>query len=449
MKIKNIISFVILLALPTLLFTSCLKDQEDVFDQDSSKRMQDALQNAKDVLRSQANGWVMDYYVGDSSEDGGYAFIVKFDSLTCWATSEVDDTLSDTSYYMLTNDNGPVLTFNTYNKVLHQFATPSSGNYEGDHADFEFTIMSATSDLVVLKGKRIGNMAYLRPLTKTPEQYLADVKTMSDSLFIGSGVGKLGGVNIEATLDVDNRQITFASLDDPTQRDSCAYTITDKGIRLGKNITFGGESIFDLAYDWNTETITSLDSGASDFVMTCSKPKAWRDFADFEGNYLLAYEETYNGTTTRDTMEIGLVPNSDGKTYRMTGVADNYDITCSYRKSKGCLEINPQSITVLSNGNELQICILDYSASTLTWTEKAGLLIQWDGVEREQTVYNISTNSYEDFISGGIILWMFADGEAQTGTAIRDFLETSAGSVWMMKNGSYFIPGMTSLIKVN
>lgn len=449
MKIKNILSFIMLLALPTLLFTSCLKDQEDIFDKSSSERMQEALQNAKDVLRGQANGWVMDYYVGEDAEDGGYAFIVKFDSLTCWAISEVDDTLSDTSYYKLTNDNGPVLSFDTSNEVLHQFATPSSGNYEGDHADFEFTIMSATPDLVVLKGKRIGNMAYLHPLTKSPKQYLADVKTMSDSLFVGSGVGTLGGINVEATLDVDNRQITFASVDDPTLRDSCAYTVTDKGIRLGKTITFGEKSASDFSYDWATETMTCLDSGSTDFVMVCSKPKTWREFAEFEGNYILNYQETYDGETSKYTMNVSLVPNSDGKTYRMTGVADNYDILCTYKKSKGGLEINPQSVTVLDTGDELKLCILDYSSSTLTWTDEAGLLILWNGVDSNSPVYTIDTNGYDDFISGGVILWLFKDGEAQDGTAIRDYLSTTAGSAWLMSNGSYLIPGMTSLTKVN
>lgn len=436
-----------LLALPTLLFTSCLKDQEDIFDKSSSERMQETLQNAKDVLRGQTNGWVMDYYVGDEAEDGGYAFIVKFDSLTCWAISEVDDTLSDTSYYKLTTDNGPVLSFDTSNKVLHQFATPSSGNYEGDHADFEFTIMSATPELVVLKGKRIGNYAYLHPLTKTPEQYLADVKTMSDSLFVGNGVGTLGGVNVEATLDVDNRQITFASLDNPTERDSCAYTVTDEGIRLSKDITFGGKTASAFSYDWTNETMTCLDNGSTDFVMACSKSATWRDFADFEGTYELAYQETYNGTTTKYTMEVQLVPNSDGKTYRMTGIADNYDIECTYKKSKGGLEINPQSVTVLNTGEELKLCILDYSSSTLTWADKAGLLILWNGADSEHPVYTIDTNSYEDFISGGVILWLFKNGEAQDGTAIRDYLSTSAGSAWLMKNDSYLIPGMTSLTK--
>ena len=68
----------LLLALP-LLMTSCLKEDNEVFGESSSKRLQKALEEARTVLRSSEKGWVMDYYVGDDSSYGGYAFTVKFD----------------------------------------------------------------------------------------------------------------------------------------------------------------------------------------------------------------------------------------------------------------------------------------------------------------------------------------------------------------------------------
>ena len=145
-----------------------------MFGESSSKRLQKALEEARTVLRSSEKGWVMDYYVGDDSSNGGYAFTVKFDSLTVTASSELTKGAS-TSYYKLTTDNGPVLTFDTYNDVFHALATPSAGNYEGNHADYEFQIVSATPELVVMRGRRTNNYVYLRPLTTTPEEYLAKV----------------------------------------------------------------------------------------------------------------------------------------------------------------------------------------------------------------------------------------------------------------------------------
>lgn len=41
---------------------SCLKDQEDIFDESPSLRMQAMLDNAKKTLMDSPNGWVLDYY---------------------------------------------------------------------------------------------------------------------------------------------------------------------------------------------------------------------------------------------------------------------------------------------------------------------------------------------------------------------------------------------------
>ena len=66
-----------------------------------------------------------------------------------------------TSLYKMTTDNGPVLSFDTNNYAFHYFATPSgssrnlygeSGLYQAYKGDFEFMILSATADEVVLKG---------------------------------------------------------------------------------------------------------------------------------------------------------------------------------------------------------------------------------------------------------------------------------------------------------
>ena len=162
-KIKNF--SLLLFALP-LLLTSCLKDNDEVFDESASERLQAALAETRTILRGAENGWVMDYYVGTDQVYGGYTFIVKFDSLTCTACSELTPQ-AETSFYKLTTDNGPVLTFDTYNTVLHELATPSAGNYEGSHADYEFQVVSATPELVLLRGRRTGSVMQMRPLKTT------------------------------------------------------------------------------------------------------------------------------------------------------------------------------------------------------------------------------------------------------------------------------------------
>ena len=98
---KNNIFKLLLLLLPLLVFQSCMKDQEDLFDEPSSLRMQKTLDNTRKVLEGSEKGWLIDYYVGDNQQYGGYAFTVKFDSLSCTASSELSADTA-TSYYKLT-----------------------------------------------------------------------------------------------------------------------------------------------------------------------------------------------------------------------------------------------------------------------------------------------------------------------------------------------------------
>ena len=53
----NKILIYLLMALPTLMLTSCLKDQEDKFSEASGNRMQSYLENAQNVLTSSEKGW--------------------------------------------------------------------------------------------------------------------------------------------------------------------------------------------------------------------------------------------------------------------------------------------------------------------------------------------------------------------------------------------------------
>ena len=433
MKAKNIFSAFVLLAVAALSFTSCFKDDDEVFGESSSARLQAAMRHAKAVLRGAENGWVMDYYIGDNSTGGGYAFIVKFDSLTVTAMSEAADG-DDTSYYKMTTDNGPVLTFDTYNRVFHEFATPgpSEDEYEGRHADFEFLIMSATPELVVMKGKRTGNLCYLRPLERNAEDYLADVKEMRDSLIVSTGTGKMGDMTIDATFDLENRQAEFVNPADTSMNMSCAFTYTDNGIRLSEAIDFAPKAVSGFAYDNATYQLTCTDEGSSDFVMQGYTPSNWRAYDSFEGTYDLAFGLNASSIST---VRVELVSNNDGSTYRMTGLNDNYDIECLYNRGRGALEIRTQTLGEVS-GVEVHLCMLDNESSFVTWAPEAGLLLCWNEDE-ENPVYLPETNSYEDFISAGFCLWAFRDGSAMTGEQSSD---------WFKAHESWYFGLMTSAI---
>ena len=179
MKTKKILLYT-LLFLPTLLMQSCLKDQEDVFDEPSSKRMSDFLQAAQDTLVNAPNGWIFDYYPESSQEYGGFTYTIGFTKDEATVRFE-NGSKSEPSLYKMKEDDGPVLSFDTYNTFLHQFATPSDGKYKGYEGDFEFVIDSVGNGVVKVHGKKTGNVLYLRKLQEPADNYLDKVVDNSNA----------------------------------------------------------------------------------------------------------------------------------------------------------------------------------------------------------------------------------------------------------------------------
>ena len=176
------------MALPALMLQSCLKDQEDVFDESASARMANYLKNADDVLKGAANGWALDYYPDREQSYGGFVYTLKFDGQKVDVLSDLTGEVETTTcLYRLVADDGPVLTFDTYNDELHYFATPwgSSGGYEAYDGDFEFIIMDVQDDLITLKGKRSGNMMYMHRLSVPADEYISSIQEMEEKMFSG------------------------------------------------------------------------------------------------------------------------------------------------------------------------------------------------------------------------------------------------------------------------
>ena len=68
----------ILFALVGLGLTSCLHDNEEVFDNSAAERINIAVEKARTVLESAPNGWVLHYYRGAGYAFGGLDYTMKF-----------------------------------------------------------------------------------------------------------------------------------------------------------------------------------------------------------------------------------------------------------------------------------------------------------------------------------------------------------------------------------
>lgn len=239
--------FILLLALSTLLLQSCLKDQEDIFDKSSSLRMQEVLDKTKAALTGNANGWALDYYPDRNLSYGGIAYAIQFNGTAATVYSQESEK-SETSLYKLTNDNGPILSFDTYNSLMHAYATPSSSEYEAKDGDFEFIIMDVQSDVITLKAKRSGNIMYMRRLSQPAKDYIAAVQDIEEKMYSGKYAFVIDGDSI-----ITRRSKNVFTFTDPNTGESTdiPFLTTPNGFEFREAVTIMNKEVTGFTYSDN------------------------------------------------------------------------------------------------------------------------------------------------------------------------------------------------------
>ena len=291
MKTNKILLYT-LLALPALLMQSCLKDQEDIFDKPASQRMSEYLQGAQEALVSAPYGWSFDYYPEENQSYGGFTYTIGFsnDADTVRFENNPDDGQL-VSLYKMKSDDGPVLSFDTYNSFLHKYATPTDGKYQAEKGDFEFVIDSVGSDIIKVHGKKTGNTLYLRKLTEPAAQYMQKVVDMGDSFFPSEADLTIGGKPYQLVFtDLTNRQADI--YDNGTYLTTTAYNFTDKGLRFYQPLSLNGVSVQDFTYDDDKLTLSADGVETSKFTVSPSV------VASIFGDMLSGY----NGKTVTKTI---------------------------------------------------------------------------------------------------------------------------------------------------
>lgn len=163
--------------------TSCLMEEKELFDQTPAERMEAYLDEYRTLLASAEEGWLLQYFPEETQAYGGYTYILEFSKDSVTAYFELADKIAEpvSSLYKMTSDDGPVLTFDTYNENIHFFATPSVSEYEAKHGDYEFRIVGRNADAteIYMKGKRTNNNYTLVKFSGDPVEYLDKVNEVN------------------------------------------------------------------------------------------------------------------------------------------------------------------------------------------------------------------------------------------------------------------------------
>ena len=384
-----------LIALSATLLQSCLKDQEDIFDEPTSLRVQEVLDNTKKVLTSSDNGWVFEYYPDRNIKYGGYIYTVKFDDAQATVGCELAPGVFETSLYKMKGDNGPTLTFDSYNTLMHFFSTPSSGHYEAYDGDFEFAIMDVTDNVIKLRGKRTGNIMYMRRLEGDAAQYIDAVAAMSDNMFLTSASGTVGSAAVEVGIDLDVRYMAIAWGEGEDQYDGNYFLPTPTGIRFMSPVTVGDATVEELVYDPDNMVYSGTDSKGNAVSLAGTLPATYTKFEEYAGEFTIYF----NPGGDPSTVDVTLVPDKANNRYLIKGLNDNYDVVAMFKKSLGVLEICSQQVAVDdSNGQLIWFCAWGINPATgsgsITWDETAGMYIIKD--PETPGAYEFTSNGYAE-----------------------------------------------------
>ena len=330
---------------------SCTGEVDDIFDKSASERIEDAIKSDTEILTSAANGWVMYYYpnggAGYSAGTqgiGGYVLTMTFTDTEVTAWNELLSG-SSTSIYRMTDDDGPTLSFDSFNRNLHYFATPSgtsknlygeTGNYQAYKGDFEFLVLKHSPEEIILKGKRSRNYYKMYPLTVSPEEYVSGTVSMSELIFMSTFDGSFQGQPANISLDLGYRQATVTLNGDADNAKTVAYNFTPEGIRFYEDVKMGDNTFSSFIFDKDKGTLTSVQY--PDMVLQGSLPEGWSSYSSFLGTWTLNYNngETLSGVQFKQDVE--------GKSFLISGLHDKFDVFAEYDLGSGTISIRTQHV---------------------------------------------------------------------------------------------------------
>lgn len=192
-----------LVSTTALAFTACVGEEADIFDKPATERLDEIKGIYAQRLAAEGGKWVMEYYPTKENEIPvglGYIMTCNFTPdykvVVAMNNSVTDNRYTEsTSAWEILTDDGPVLSFNTFNDVLHTFSDPNDipstkdddelgRGYEGDY-EFVITNLDEGADHAMLKGKKRGTYNRITRLDANTDfkEYLADVENFKNSKF--------------------------------------------------------------------------------------------------------------------------------------------------------------------------------------------------------------------------------------------------------------------------
>lgn len=392
MKIQR---YVILVLMMQMLYCGCTTGVDELFDTSASERSDRHLTECKNLLVAATNGWQIEYCPGEGQPYGGYNMIVKFDdngNVTVRGENRPAD-YQITSHYSMLSSNGVVLSFDTYNDVLHYYSDPDIGSGKSFGGDYEFIYLSGNANEMIFKGTRTGNTIRFIALAEGVdwEEYLHKIEAMSRkirvspySFFIWEG--ESGRIELE----IDDIFNTFSYVPDssnPQASESIPFSYTTTGIKFYKPVIIGGATT--QRFDWDDATGRFISTDAvnesGDTVtleLNATMSAGYIPYDKYLGNWTLSYGNN----------ESIMVKIAEKEVYKSTFILSGltYDIELQYNKKTGKMAMTVQYLEKV-DAYFIYLCVWDVEADYLSWNSRFGFSLTYNN-DDANPVIDISDN---------------------------------------------------------
>ena len=438
---KTKIAIYLLLALTCIGLQSCLFQEEDYFDESSANRATADVKKCDELIKSAPNGWVMEYYVGKNYLLGGFTLYCLFDGEKVMMASQLYEKgqKAVSSLYRVISEQSTLLTFDTYNPLLHIFGEPNgsmspdpNGNLEGD---YEFIIMNASPERIELKGKKYGNRIIMTPLPETIswKKYMGALSDMDNHIYQYTYDLYIDGLYTGSMQrNSYSFDITYYDETGHTLSRRAPFMITTEGIRLREPMTIDGIVIQNFAWDTKEEVLICTDEGATKVKLAGINPEGYISYENFIGNYTLNYQ-TYDATGAQlieKNRNVSIVQNVKDESYLLKGAVDNYDIPMGYDKTNGAITLDAGELIAEVPGKYLYLTICNIMTGELTNMKGIGL---FSYIDRSQTVLRFAMIDNGQWGQGnGFFLGVF-DSKKENANYLSYIGDVIAGPIFTKK----------------
>lgn len=391
-----------------IFIVSCSNEEKDLFEDSAANRISAALEKYRNILVDAPNGWLMEYYAGEKDDKkGGYNILCSFNAngevtltgdimtLKEIYPDHTDKDIKVKSLYSLISDHSPVLTFDTYNPIIHYFGYPMNGpnNFKGD---YEFIFMGGDENRIELRGKKYKNRIILTRFSKdnTWDGFLDKVDEIIDKTFV-FGLFDLvvnGSEPISVSLDY-NRTFTFKVGSELIKKNAI---YTENGIKFYDPVTFNGREFQSLVWDQASKGYTNEDKSVILKVHFAADHKAYEDFL---GTYTFSYDQGAPKTVT-------IEQKTKEKSYTVKSMFP-FDAVAEYSTITGRISIVYQTIGTYQ-GLNVGLCPWDTSAARLTSKSGAGLESVLNMGSLPGIDFTFKDNGvWRSYVANALIVWTF------------------------------------------